>query len=163
MTGTGWPLEELYRSHGHLVVRRARRLLGSEDEAHDVLHDIFAGLADRPEQFRGESSFATWLYARTTRACLDRLRTRRRRSDLLAIHGSSASDPLAADASPQSSATLRRLLEKLPEDLAPVAVYQYLDGMTHAEMAEALGCSRRQVATRLARLARLWACLQKEA
>jgi len=34
-------IEELYRRHGHLVFRRARWLLGSDDDARDVTQDVF--------------------------------------------------------------------------------------------------------------------------
>ena len=33
----------------------------------------------------------------------------------------------------------------MPADVASAVVYHHLDGMTHAEVAELLGCSRRQV------------------
>jgi RNA polymerase sigma-70 factor (ECF subfamily) len=33
----------------------------------------------------------------------------------------------------------------MPPDVAAAVVYHHLDGMTHAEVAELLGCSRRQV------------------
>jgi RNA polymerase sigma-70 factor (ECF subfamily) len=44
----------------------------------------------------------------------------------------------------------------LPEDVAAAVVYHHLDGMTHAEVAELLGCSRRQVGYLLERAQGLW-------
>src|SRR3569623_2627926 len=73
----------LYRSYGHSVLRRARAILGSEADAYDVLHEIFAGLVSRPEQFRGASAPSTFLYAVTTNACLARLRDHRTRMRLV--------------------------------------------------------------------------------
>ena len=35
-------IERLYRSHGHLVLRRARLLLGSEPDAQEALQEVFA-------------------------------------------------------------------------------------------------------------------------
>jgi RNA polymerase sigma-70 factor, ECF subfamily len=54
---------------------------------------------------------------------------------------------------------MRRMLAKLPDDLAQAVVYYYIDEMTHAEIAEQLGCSRRQVGNLLERAAAHW---QKE-
>ena len=47
---------------------------------------------------------------------------------------------------------MREALSTLDEELAGLAVYYYLDEMTHAEIAEQLGCSRRQVGYLLERL-----------
>jgi RNA polymerase sigma-70 factor (ECF subfamily) len=44
----------------------------------------------------------------------------------------------------------------LPEPLGHVAVYYYLDELTHEEIAELLGCSRRHVGNLLVRLS-AWA------
>ena len=44
------------------------------------------------------------------------------------------------------------LVPHLDEELAQVAVHYYLDEMTHAEIADILGCSRRQVGYLLERL-----------
>ena len=41
--------------------------------------------------------------------------------------------------------TAQQLLAQLPDQLAQVAVYYYFDEMTHEEIAELVGCSRRQV------------------
>ncbi|HMI92032.1 MAG TPA: helix-turn-helix domain-containing protein, partial [Polyangiales bacterium] len=49
---------------------------------------------------------------------------------------------------------LRALLLRLPDELAQVAVYQLADEMSQDEIAELMGCSRRQVRKLLERLAR---------
>ena len=47
---------------------------------------------------------------------------------------------------------LHSALRELPEQLALVAVYYHVDELTHEEISELLGCSRRQVGKLLARL-----------
>lgn len=74
---------EVYRRHGRLVLRRARMLLGDEDEARETLQELFMSLIDNPGRFRGESSIVTFLYRVTTNLCLNRLRDRRNRARLL--------------------------------------------------------------------------------
>ena len=44
----------------------------------------------------------------------------------------------------------------LPDEVAAAVVYHHLDGMTPAEVAELLGCSRRQVGYLLERAQGLW-------
>jgi DNA-directed RNA polymerase specialized sigma24 family protein len=54
------------------------------------------------------------------------------------------------------SSSTRRLLARLPLELAEVVVYYYVDEMTHDEIAEQIGCSRRQIGNLLARAADVW-------
>jgi RNA polymerase sigma-70 factor (ECF subfamily) len=132
------------------VLRRARSILGSEADAKDVLHEIFAGLVSRPEQFRGQSAPSTFLYAATTNACLARLRDHKNRVRLIAEHAK----PWAIDLdprTPEARVLVRSVLAELPDDEARAAVYYHLDGMSHVEVAEVLGCSPRHVGDLLAR------------
>ena len=143
-------LGALYRSYGHSVLRRARTILGSEADAKDVLHEIFAALVSRPGQFAGKSAPSTFLYAATTNACLARLRDHKNRVRLLAEHV----QPWATEVDPRTLETrvlVRAVLAELPEDEARAAVYYHLDGMSHVEVAEVLGCSPRHVGDLLSR------------
>ncbi len=147
-------IEAAYRLHAHHVLRRATRLLGDVREAEEVVHDVFVSLLDRPEQFAGRSSLATWLYSATTHRCLNRLRDARTRRRLEAEGLVALAHP-AAPAPADDVARLRRLLVGLPEALAQVAVYFYADQMSHRELAAMLGCSRRRTAELLDRLQRI--------
>ncbi|MET0388466.1 MAG: sigma-70 family RNA polymerase sigma factor [Polyangiales bacterium] len=144
-------LEGVYRRYSALVHRRACALLGSESEALDVVQDLFASLIERPEQYRGESNLSTFLYSATTHACWTRLRNRRTRERLMAQR-STVNSAAAESGHAEAIAELRELLGRLDEQLAQVAVYYYLDELTHAEIAQILGCSRRQVGNLLERV-----------
>ncbi|HMI94319.1 MAG TPA: sigma-70 family RNA polymerase sigma factor [Polyangiales bacterium] len=154
--------EELYRVHAPSVRRRAVELLGSEAEAAEVVQDLFLSMLERPQQFANKSSLTTFLYSATTHACLNRLRNQRNRARLLALHGAAAHD---RHANPRAERVLqlRALLRELPDELAAVAVYHYLDEMTYDEIAALLGCSRRHVGTLLSRLAQLRGAQPEEA
>lgn len=141
-------IDELYRTHGHVVFRRARELLRSSSDATDAVQDIFLSLVRRPEQIHGVRRVTAWLYRATTHYCLNKLRDRRGRLRILGtLRPASSVAPRS-----ETFALLRSLLDQLPEPLAEVAVYHHLDGMTYDEIAEILGCSRRTVGTYLERL-----------
>ncbi len=149
----GLDVEALYRTYGHSVLRRARQILASEDEAAEILQEIFLGLIARPQQFDGRSAPSTFLYSVTTHACLTRIRDRKNRRRLIDEQvrpWTSEIDPRSADA----MSAVRRVLALLPEDEARAAVYYHLDGMSHAEIAEILDCSRRHVGDLLERIGR---------
>lgn len=152
--------EDVYRRYAPSAFRRARRLLGSEPDAHEVVHDVFVGLLERPEQYRGESHPSTFLYSAVTHACLNRIRNRMTRLRLLRERVFGATPDHVPGDAPEAMSVLRSVLERMPRPLAEVAVYHYMDGLTHAEIAEILGCSRRQVGNHVSRLSR-WASKQE--
>ena len=131
-------VERLYRSHGQIVLRRARALLGSEADAQEALQEVFASLLTA--ELRG--SVVGWLYQATTHHCLNLLRNRRTGARLLERNAPRAD---AAPANAEALAQVRQLLSRLPDEVAAAVVYHHLDGMTHDEVAEMLGCSRRKV------------------
>ncbi len=131
------------------MLRRARRILGNEEDAREVLHDVFVSVIDRPDAFRGQSAITTWLYSATTHACLNRLRNQRTRARLLA---ESPEPQRSIPGTAESIAVLHDLLARVPFELAQVAVYFYADEMTHEEIARVLGCSRRHVGDLVERL-----------
>ncbi len=142
-------LDALYRAHAPAVFRRARRILGSAPDADEVVQEIFVSLLDRPAQISGEASRAAWFYVTTTNKCLNRLRDHKNRDRLLL--NQTVAEPASAPARDDVLA-MRQALARLPEELARVAIYYYGDEMTHQEIADVLGCSRRHVGDLLVRL-----------
>lgn len=137
-------IEDVYRRHGHAVLRRARMILGSDAEAQEALHEVFASLLARPEQFTGRGGEIGFLYSATTHHCLNRLRNQRNRMRIVSERVQT-SDFHAVDATLEERTRVSQLLARLPEQEAAAVVYYYLDEMSHAEIAPLLGCSRRQV------------------
>lgn len=136
----------LYRLHGAMVLRRARRLLRDHAAAQDIVHDVFLLLHER----RGDvvaNAIVSWLYVVTTNLCLKRLRS-------AVTHARLNSKIAVVDSEPARGANLaqvRGMLAHLPEDVAAAVVYRYVDEMTHAEIAEMMSCSRRHISDLMAR------------
>ena len=53
---------ELYNEHSRAIFYLALRLLSDPQKAEDATHDVFLKAFRKRDQFRGESSFRTWLY-----------------------------------------------------------------------------------------------------
>lgn len=146
-------ITSLYRSHGDQVWRRARAILRNDDDARDLVQEVFLWLWTNPGAFRGQSAPSTYLYAATTRAALTRLRDARNRARLLDERVVAADvHPTHAGLSVDQRADLRALMARLPEHVAEVVVYSFIDGMSHDEIAALLGITRREVAARLERI-----------
>jgi RNA polymerase sigma-70 factor (ECF subfamily) len=142
----------LYRAHAPSALRRARRLLGSDGDAGEVVHDVFLSLFERPEQYAGKSSMTTFLYSAVTHACLNRIRDGKTRLKLVRENALSLGPSSAPSLSAEELAMLHAELATLPEPLAQVAVYRYVDELTHDEIARILGCSRRHIGDLLERI-----------
>jgi RNA polymerase sigma-70 factor (ECF subfamily) len=139
----------LYRRHGAMVLRRARRLLDDEHAARDVLHDVFVTLHERRAAL-ADLGLTSWLYVVTTNLCLKRLRAAAVRTRL----ASAIAPPRPAGPTAEDLAALRGALAAVPDELAAVAIFRFIDEMTHAEIADVLGCSRRHVGDLLRRFER---------
>ncbi len=136
-------VERLYRAHGHLVLRRARLIVGNEADAQEMLQEVFASLLRSPGDIRNGASVVAWLYRATTHLCLNLLRGRRTGARLLARHVATIAE--ARDPRADALAEVRQLLVRMPEEVGAAVVYHHVDGMTYDEVAELLGCSRRKI------------------
>jgi len=71
-------VETLYVKYRPWVMRRARQLLRNAADVQDACQDVFLIVLTKGGDFRGDSSWMTWLYRVTTNVCLNRLRRLRR-------------------------------------------------------------------------------------
>ena len=140
-------VSEIYEKYGPMVYRRILRFY-REQEAEEILHEVFVKVLENIDSFREDASPSTWLYRITTNHCLNRLRNSKRREELWLEHGESAF-PTRNKANQEKALLLRVVWQTLPEELVQIGTYYYLDGMTHAEIARVVGVSRRTVGNRL--------------
>ncbi len=143
--------DELYRTCRPVVRHRAAQLVG-DGEADEVVHEVFLLALEQMDAFRGAASPATWLYRVTTNHCLTRLRDSARRRRLLqrALDDGILARPALADA--EARLALNELWDRLDPELAAVALYYHVDGMTQEAIADVMDTSRRTIGNRLATL-----------
>jgi RNA polymerase sigma-70 factor (ECF subfamily) len=60
---------EIYQEHNRAIYYLALRFLGDPQKAEDATHDVFLKAFRKMGQFRGESSWRTWLYRITINHC----------------------------------------------------------------------------------------------
>lgn len=139
-------IAELYARHWRRVYLRARRLLKDSEAARDATQEVFLRAAStETEQILAPNGLG-WLYRTTTNLCLNGLRNARRQGELLSLWAPEAARSADADA----RMAVSRILEGLPQDLRDVAIYYYVDELSHEEIAGLLNVSRRTVGNRLA-------------
>jgi RNA polymerase sigma-70 factor (ECF subfamily) len=139
------------------------RLVGSREDALDVLQDAFVRGFEKLDQFRGGSSFQTWIYRIAVNMAMNRLRRGRvRRTLSLMTRGGAgpAYDP--PDESPSSvpseraeraerEAMVESALDALEPDHRAVVILKDFEGRRYEEIGELLGIPVGTVRSRLHR------------
>ncbi|HMK38240.1 MAG TPA: sigma-70 family RNA polymerase sigma factor [Bacteroidota bacterium] len=137
---------ELMRRYQERVYWVARRIVGSHDDADDVVQEAFVKAYLALGEFRGDSSFYTWLYRIAVNLSLNALRKRQllsylHESDLLGRILPSKDDPGKDLENSETESALQRAVATLPEKQKAVFVMRYYDEMTYEEIGRVLKTS----------------------
>jgi RNA polymerase sigma-70 factor, ECF subfamily len=145
----------LFESHRDRVYSVALYFFGGDEQlAADVTQQVFLKLFTRIGQFRRESEFTTWLHRLTVNACIDEQRRRRRfgpLEDLLPAARSRARGAEERVARHETADAVRAAVASLKPKLRMAILLKYFEELSYEEIAEALGCSKGTVASRLNR------------
>ena len=159
--------EVLIRRHNQRLFRAARAIVRDDDEAEDVVQQVWVAAYQKLAGFRGDAALTTWLTRIVVNEALGR-RRRRERGEHLAIISEDA-QAAALSRSPEEAAAdgeLGRLLEahidRLPDIYREVLVLRDVEEMTTAETATCLGVEE-TVRVRLHRARREMQCPLNEA
>jgi RNA polymerase sigma-70 factor (ECF subfamily) len=121
-------------------------LLGNSADAQDAFQEAFLAVAQALPRFRGEASVTTWVHRIAFRVAL-KLRARRRPTTELGDQLAGAvTDPIGDHAEADAMA---RALDALSFEHRLVLSLFAVAGLTHAEIAEALGVPEGTVWSRL--------------
>ena len=137
----------------------ALRMCGNREDAQDCMQEAMIRIYRAISTFKGQSSFATWVYRITMNSCLDELRRRKARTstslDAMLENGFSPSDEYDTPEHHSLQAEQRRLLEKaiaaLPEDMRAAIVLRDIQGCSYDEIAEALDTNVGTIKSRISR------------
>jgi RNA polymerase sigma-70 factor (sigma-E family) len=136
-SATGSSLEELYRSHADDALALAFLLTGDRGLAEDLVQDAFVRVLGRFHDLRSRDAF--WWYLRRTVVNLANSHFRRRRVERawLERQRPDAAAPAGPDVE-ERARLVGALMTLRPEQRAAV-VLRYLEDLSEADVAEALG------------------------
>lgn len=147
--------QALVRRHAGRVLGLARRILGNDALAEDIVQDALLRVWINAPRWRPEAAFRTWLYRVVVNLCLN---AKRRARDLPL----DAADHVA-DAAPAADAELETrerdqhlaaAIDELPARQRAAIVLTYQEGLGNAEVAAVLDTSVSSVETLLVRARR---------
>jgi RNA polymerase sigma-70 factor (ECF subfamily) len=157
-------IRSILQANNRRLYRLARGILRNDSEAEDVVQETYVRAFTHLDDFRGDSSLATWLGRIAINEALGRLRHQRPSVDLdtLApgvLEAQIIQFPLsAASEDPEKSMAQREIqhvvehaIDELPDTFRIVFITRVIEGMNVEETAEILGLKPETVKTRLHR------------
>ncbi len=144
----------------------ARRFVGNDEDARDVVQDAFLSAFRSIHRFQGESLLSTWLHRIVVNAALVKLRTRRRRPEqpieaLLPAFledGHQASPAVDWRPTPEAElerketqALVRKYIDSLPENYRLVLLLRDIEELDTEETSRLLGITPATARVRLHR------------
>lgn len=147
-------LAALYDRYAGLMLSLAYRIVGSAEEAEDVIHDVFLEAWRHAADYDAtRGSVRAWLMLRTRSRALDV-----QRSPRVARHSNAAdegwlaelSDPEAERGFAPDQLRVRRILISLPQEQREVLLLGYFEGLSSSEIAERVGIPVGTVKSRVA-------------
>lgn len=156
--------EELVGRYEAKVFNLAMRFTRNQEDAEEVLQDVFTTIYQKLEGFQGKSAFSSWLYRIIVNAAFMKLR-KRRQNNTISIEDLSPGirqNSIERDTSLGHRSDLlsmnremREMLEgainRLPDQYRAVFVLRDVDGLSNQEVGEILDLSIPAVKSRLHR------------
>jgi RNA polymerase sigma-70 factor, ECF subfamily len=152
--------EQLVRATSAETYTLARRLVGNEEDARDVVQEAYLRAYRSIGTFRGDARFSTWLYRITANCASSYLgrRTRHRHEELPddenVIDARGDHDPQASAMASSLHDELVAALDDLPPKLKAVVVLRDVYDLPHEAIAAELGISESAAKVRLHRARR---------
>jgi RNA polymerase sigma-70 factor (ECF subfamily) len=146
-SGDEGALGELYDRLGGLLFSLARRIVGNEREAEEIVQDVFVAAWRNARTFDpARASVTTWLTTMVRNKSIDRLRTSRRRLPAAPAEPGHVVEIPDEGANPAQSAhqhdrqqRIAGCMEDLPPNQRQAVELAFFEGLTHPEIAVRLG------------------------
>jgi RNA polymerase sigma-70 factor (ECF subfamily) len=134
------------------------RVVGSAEDAGDIVQDAFVQAFVKLDTFRGSSLFYTWLYRIAFNLAMSRARRERKTASLDGMKALVGSEPVDGQPAPDANLEQREDIEMLHAALAELSteyrtilVLREIDGCRYEEIAEILDLPVGTVRSRLFR------------
>lgn len=144
--------ERIVLRHQAEAWRVAYRFTGDAAEAEDLAQNACLKILDAASRYKPTATFRTYFYRVLTRLCIDHRRKKRPGlADPFPNKPDTAPSPSVLADQAERDALIQAALNSLPADYRMAVVLRYFEGLSGAEMAEAMGRSVKAVERLLAR------------
>jgi len=148
--------DELYRRYAKLLLAYFTRMLWKDREkAEDFVHDLFAKIIQKPEQFDPSRSFKTWAYSVANNMCKNEYKkqeVRKNTTSGIEHHeyvGDSSVNVFEEVQEAQFKEVFDLRMEELDEKHSEAFRLRHIDGLSVKEIANVLGLNEGTVKSRV--------------
>lgn len=156
--------EEIISRYESKVMSLALRFTRNQEDAEEVMQDVFTTVYRKIDGFRGQSAFSSWLYRIVVNAAFMKLRKRKQNQTVSMDDLSPAIKQYCIDkdafsgsysqnvaVSHEMQAVIQCAVNRLPDQYRAVFVLRDVDGLSNQETGEILNLSIPAVKSRLHR------------
>lgn len=156
--------ELLIAQHQKKVFNLAYRVLGNMEDANDVAQEALIKAYKGIKNFKGKSSFSTWLYTIVNNTCIDFIRKNRKNNVIYldkeyeTEKGSYKMELSSNEDAPEEilekkevQNLVRQSINELSDDHKKVIILRDIQGFSYKEIAQILNCSEGTVKSRISR------------
>ena len=162
--GDALAFEEIISRYESKVMSLALRFTRNQEDAEEVMQDVFTTVFRKIDGFRGQSAFSSWLYRIVVNAAFMKLRKRKQNQTVPMDDLSPAIKQFCVDrdflsgaysqniaGSHEMQAVIQQAVNRLPDQYKAVFVLRDVDGLSNQETGEILNLSIPAVKSRLHR------------
>ena len=139
---------EIYRTYGHLLLRRCRLRTRDDAAAEDALQEAFLKIIKHGGAYLAAESRLRWLYRVVDNCCYDGF-ARRREAPVAPDELEDRAGPPGQRAESDARMDVEHAFGRLPEPERAVALLAFVGGMDQGQIARELGSSRQTVNKKL--------------
>ena len=169
-SGDDTAFDDLIGMYSAKLYKVAYALLGSRQDAEEVVQDTFLRAYRALQSFRGESSLETWLHRITLNLARNKYQWNRRRGDGLNVSLTAGDDadgesgaeneqdvpdrrmePDVVLEQDEIGTNIMKALNSLPDNLRETMVLRHVNDMPYEQIAQKLACKVGTVKSRLSR------------
>jgi RNA polymerase sigma-70 factor (ECF subfamily) len=148
--------DELFNTYHNRVFYIARRYTNNNDDALDLVQEIFIKAYRALDSFDGKGNYGPWIYRIAVNHCIDRIRKKRRLElsyDEYVENGGAIAGITTAPQEDLSGNDLRNQVLELVDKLSPehraVFLLHCMENLPYKQIARVIGCSIGTVMSRL--------------
>lgn len=136
---------ELVSKYSEKLYWHVRSIVGTHEDADDLMQDIYIKVWESLPTFRGDSQIFTWLWRIATNECLSFLRKRKVRAALSFLSISKEAEEIVGSDpyfnGDKAQRALATAIQKLPAKQRQVFCMRYFEELSYEELSEITGTS----------------------